>query len=80
MEHSRVTSDVCEAIVVVLRKTSPVPKDFSRAGNPEWDSLKHVEIMFALEERFNVQFDETDLEKLNSVEMISARLHQLHGA
>ncbi|MBC8095255.1 MAG: acyl carrier protein [Akkermansiaceae bacterium] len=80
MNPTEITSSVCEAIGVVLRKSAPVPPDFNRTANTEWDSLKHVEVMFALEERFNVQFEQEDLEKLDSVEKISARLSELHEA
>jgi acyl carrier protein len=80
MDKRQITPVVCEAIAVVLGKPSPVSINFSRANSSEWDSLKHVEIMFALEDRFNVRFDEVDLEKLDSVEKIAARIIQLHEA
>lgn len=34
---------------------------------PEWDSLGHVNLMFSLEERFNVQFEGNQLAEFANV-------------
>lgn len=37
---------------------------------PEWDSLAHVEVLFALEEEFSVRFPADKLKALRSLETI----------
>ena len=54
-----VERDVRALVATVLKL--PVTPDAPVARNAcaAWDSLKHVEIVFALEDRFNVQFNAT---------------------
>ena len=42
----------------------------SRDTVPEWDSLAHVEVLFALEEEFSVRFPADQLGTLTSLEAI----------
>lgn len=50
----------------------PIGNDerLSRGQAPEWDSLKHVQIMFSLEDAFDVRFDEGELRSLDSIDTI----------
>lgn len=43
----------------------------------KWDSLKHMNIIIALEQEFNVQFDEEQLAYLENVELIIESLKEL---
>lgn len=52
-----------------------VHDDFDRMDSEEWDSLAHVRLTLALEEEFEVRFDDEELSLLSSVEAI-ARLVQ----
>jgi acyl carrier protein len=45
-----------------------------RSSEPRWSSLKHVELLIALEVEFGVRFDGTDATDLTSVERILERL------
>jgi len=36
----------------------------------EWDSLNHMNLMMALEEEFSIQFDNTEVMKLTSMDAI----------
>ncbi len=36
----------------------------------QWDSLNHMNLMMALEEEFSIQFDNTEVMKLTSMESI----------
>jgi acyl carrier protein len=42
----------------------------SRINMPAWNSLKHMEIMFAIEEQFDIQFSELELSELDSLSEI----------
>lgn len=59
---------VLEVLSVVLKVG--VTSDFTKEHNAVWDSLKHIEILFALEEEFSIQFDEEVIENMISVEAI----------
>ncbi len=48
--------------------------DISRSDTPEWNSLRHMEIMFSLEEVFDTQFTEEELTNLSSINLILKRL------
>jgi len=41
-----------------------------------WDSLKHLEIVLALEQEFGVQFSPEEIEQLLSVELMAALLEE----
>ena len=48
-----------------------VPRDqldhaTSRETVPQWDSLKHMHLMLALEDEFNVEFDDDEVSDLSS--------------
>ncbi len=44
--------------------------DSSRINTTEWDSLRHIEIIFALEDAFSLQFAEDELNKLDRIASI----------
>lgn len=46
--------------------------DFDRMNSERWDSLAHVRLTLALEEEFEVQFDDEELASLSSVEAIAS--------
>jgi acyl carrier protein len=54
--------------------------DMRRADLAQWDSLKHVEIVFALEDQFGVHFDESEFATLDSVTAIAAAVRKRHEA
>jgi acyl carrier protein len=49
-------------------------QDFSeestRNNVSDWDSLQHMQIIFALEERFEIEFTEEEIPRMNSCEVI----------
>ena len=44
-----------------------VPLDGSRDTLEEWDSLKHMHLVLALEEEFDIEFDDEDVSSLATV-------------
>jgi acyl carrier protein len=70
-QEPQLRSEVQSLIATVL-KLDPVPQDELRRGDlPQWDSLKHVEIVFALEDRYDVRFDESEFALLLSTSSIT---------
>lgn len=46
----------------------------------EWDSLSHVEILFAIEEDQGVEFGEDVMDRLDSVDAITAEVVRIEDA
>lgn len=61
--------EVLRVVGAVLGR--PVPDgSLRRESEPSWDSLKHIELLFALEEDLDVRFDEGELGALSSTDAI----------
>ncbi len=66
--------EVRRLIGLVLRRDIARGEDVRREQEPSWDSLKHVEIMFAVEDRFSVRFTPGEFAELSSVDAIVTAL------
>lgn len=55
---------------------SSVRPDDSPATIAEWDSVRHLQLIVALEEEFGVQFDADEFASLTSIAVIRDRLSQ----
>lgn len=53
---------------------SAISPDASSATIAEWDSVRHLQLMLALEEEFNVQFETDELVSLRTLPLIEQRL------
>jgi acyl carrier protein len=53
---------------------SRIRSDDSPETIGEWDSIRHLQLMLALEEAFGIQFDASELATLGSVAVIEERL------
>lgn len=69
---------VISTLALALGPDLMVSIESARSNTPAWDSLKKVEIIFILEEEFDVQFTESELIELESVHSIVAILKD-HG-
>ena len=63
---------VLQVLSTVLKRPLPLGRDTSTENTAEWDSLKHIEIMFAVEEELGIQFSEEELGNLHSAAAIVA--------
>ena len=52
----------------------------SRENLAQWDSLKHIEVIFAIEDELKIEFPEDLLPNLNSVESIVNAAEGLYEA
>lgn len=68
MNRNDVEETVISILNIVLK--CDVNSSATRENMPKWDSLKHIEIVFAVEDELNIQFPENDIAELNSVENI----------
>jgi len=53
-----------------LKSQCKINNNLVKNNIEEWDSLKHITIITALEEHFNVQFEPEEIEMLNSSDKI----------
>jgi acyl carrier protein len=61
-----------EIMSVVLRRPLGPDEDVRRESEPTWDSLKHVELLFAVEGALEVTFDPGELPDLDSLKKFVA--------
>lgn len=69
MEKELISELVVAEISKVLKKQ--VDLHSSMENTHCWDSLKKIDIIFAIEDRFEIQFEAEVLERLNSVREIT---------
>ncbi len=67
MDRSQVEQTAVTVLTTILKHPLGAMPDVSRQNTASWDSLKHIEIMFALEDELGVEFSEDELIKLDSV-------------
>jgi acyl carrier protein len=69
--------DIKKVLASVLGvKASQVRDDASVTTVEEWDSVKQIKLILALEERFGVQFDDDEIAELISLDAIEQALDQ----
>ena len=70
MNSIQIEKTVLAVLSIVLKQPYDFGDDVSRQNTPNWDSLKHIEILFALEDELGVEFSEDELASLDSVQRI----------
>lgn len=75
--RSEIEHELIQVLSLVLGH--PVPPTITRASEPAWDSLKHMQIVFAVEERFDRQFTEREIPELDSLSRFADLLEKPHA-
>jgi acyl carrier protein len=70
MDRNQIEQTVLAVLSAVLKHPFPAGTDVRRGDCPAWDSLRHIEIMFTLEDELGMEFSETELAALDSVTKI----------
>lgn len=70
MADPSIAAEVRAVVSAVLGRPVGEGQAVSRDSESAWDSLKHMEILFAVEDRLDVRFDEGELGALRSVDDI----------
>lgn len=65
MNRQQIESQVLAVLATILK--CDVGLDASRQNTPQWDSLRHIEVVFAIEEVLGIQFSEAEIAETNSV-------------
>ncbi|MGY1805635.1 acyl carrier protein [Blastococcus sp. SYSU D00922] len=76
MTRDEVETRVHDVLALVLKLPAPSREPLNRADVPEWDSLSHVEIIYAVEEDTGVMFAEHELASLDSSTAIVAAVER----
>ena len=67
-----VNDEICQTIAeVFLLEGSAVTSESTPESIPAWDSMGHLNLVLALEQKFGVSFDPDQIPKLTSVEAIA---------
>ncbi len=74
--NEKLRETMAEVLVVPLDEIGP---DTSPATRPEWDSLRHMMMIFAIEEAFGFKFDDAELPTLCSLGEIE-KIVEMHLA
>lgn len=73
MKRSEIKNGVAELLSITVGRPITGNESITRESEPTWDSLKHVQLILMLEERFGVQFSEEEMAGLrDSDEIVSA--------
>lgn len=69
-----------EVIKIISKATKMDPVYLSENSSAiEWDSLKHLEIIFLVEEAFNVRLNSDDIVNMHSIDAIVEVLYRRCG-
>jgi len=68
MDRFKVEQAVLKILSAMLK--CEVDLNSSRRNTPQWDSLKHIEVVFALEEDLGLEFTEDEMAKMDNVTKI----------
>ena len=63
--------EVRRLLGMILERPVSSEENPSRASELKWDSLKHVELVFLLEDHFGAQFTPEDLSQMSDVHEIT---------
>jgi acyl carrier protein len=77
--HADLQRDVQQLLARILKLSEAPTGELRRIDLAQWDSLRHVEIVFALEDQYDVQFDESEFAAMDSSSAIAALLRPRLG-
>jgi acyl carrier protein len=80
MDRTQIEETVLVVLATILKRPFHNSADITRKNTASWDSLKHIEIMFALEDELGAEFSEEELVRLDSVAKIVDAVLVKHAA
>lgn len=80
MTRSQIRMAVVDLLSISVGRQIALTESVTRDSEPTWDSLKHVELIFMLEERFGVQFTEEEMAALRSSDEIVQAIEEKSAA
>lgn len=77
MQRQEIEQIVCQVLSDVLQIEIKPGETIDRDNLSEWNSLKHMELLFSIEEKFDIQFTQEELAQINSLDQIVTRLEAI---
>jgi len=67
-----------DKIIQVVSEMLDIPVDETTSQNTseKWDSLRHLNIVVALEEAFDVSFEPEEIAEMKSIDIIKQMIHK----
>jgi len=78
--HDAIPDAVRDAMRIVLERPIGPDEDIIRSQEHRWDSLRHVELIFSIEDACGISFDEEEMAELSSLEAIVAAVERKRAA
>jgi len=80
-----VSAPIASRVAQIAADIFEVPLDtIQPSSSPDsigtWDSMRHLNLVLALEEEFGVQFTPEEIEQLLTVELVAALVEEKRGA
>jgi acyl carrier protein len=75
-----VADEIRDILAAALERTIAPGENVTRVMEPKWDSLKHMEIVFSIEDAFDLQYHEDELASLNSLAALVESVERRHAA
>jgi len=77
MNLTDITVQIKDIMAQVFEKpVGDLPERPSVENLPQWDSLRHITLILALEETFNIQLSETEIVDIQSLDDIQEIIQQ----
>lgn len=69
-------NDTENRVISIISKVlkTDINKNTTRKNCSKWDSLKHIEIIFSIEDEFKIEFTEEEMAQINSVSSFVSKL------
>lgn len=80
MDIEEIKQIILTILRVILKQSFEGSIEVTRENTPSWDSLKHIEIIFAVEDELGVRLSEEDLSGLDSVDKIAKVIKSKYAA
>jgi len=79
------TANIFEQVRSVASDIFGIPADkITAESSPEtienWDSMQHLNLVLAIEEKFGVQFEPEDIEQMRNLGAVAALVEKLQSA
>ena len=69
--------DLLEVFSIVFNKTFKENEVISKQTEENWDSLKHIELIMAIEEQFEITFNPEEIPELDEFHKFLEKIEEL---
>ncbi|MBU1378788.1 MAG: acyl carrier protein [Alphaproteobacteria bacterium] len=70
----RIDAEIAEILSLTLGRPVAAGENLTRADEPKWDSLKHLEIVFAVEGAYGVAFSPEEIAAVTGAADLKAKV------